>query len=462
MRPSSEDRRETRHVVVKSPAHLRWIAAATLLVLVAVVAACASGGPEPAATGVASTPAAAGATGTPAATSVAGTPAATGTATDARTPTPSPGRGAADRPPSTPGPELRIDRDTSWREVFETLTAAEQACIRDALGDGVRELLARHIMSDGATSESEVAVFACLAPDTARAVFLAAMIAGIEEDFSLGEPERTCLREVVAGLDVPAFMTATIEDDGEAVAESAAAVWKCVPELLVSGLIGDTGALGESERACLREWVRGVDVAALFIALGAGDEAAGVELTLGLLTCAPALLLARVTGEEAGEEAEQCLHELLAGTDLARLADEERDVQQRFFERIEDCARTGAADVPAEASGSADDHADTSEGATSIAVGEDVRGSLESFDDVDFFAFEAERGVLYEINVTLGTLPDSALVLYDRAGNELEFSDDYADSLASRIYWEATYSGTHYLEVWGFDRGSYILRVVVR
>ena len=54
-----------------------------------------------------------------------------------------------------------------------------------------------------------------------------------------------------------------------------------------------------------------------------------------------------------------------------------------------------------------------------------------------------------QIDVTLGTLPDSYLTLYvEMVGPEswsVEPNDDYEDSLASRIIWEAPESGDYYL-----------------
>ena len=78
------------------------------------------------------------------------------------------------------------------------------------------------------------------------------------------------------------------------------------------------------------------------------------------------------------------------------------------------------------------------------------------------FAFEAERGALYQIDVAPGTLTDPVATLYDAGWRELGFNDDHGDSLGARIDWEATYSGTHYIEVWGYDSGSYTLTVIAR
>ncbi|MYE46114.1 MAG: hypothetical protein F4X25_05075 [Chloroflexi bacterium] len=383
---------------------------------------------------------------------------------------PRPPRGAAggDRTPSTTELELTADRGTSWQEVFDTLTAVEQACIREALGDEAQARLARHVFRDDDTEEWEVDIFHCLAPETARAVFLAGLILGVEEEgVELGEEERSCVRGFVATLDVPALIGASLDEDARQLGEVIGAFWSCVPELLfvnAPGGIGDIGDLSEDGRACLREWIRGTDVGALFSALGTGDDAGAVELAVGLFACEPALLVASLGGGEVelDDEAEECLRRLLRETGAAGLADEGGGASLGFFTRWGGGGPAVGVFVLDQAPAGDDDHADTRDGATAIALGEGVRGDVGSFTDSDFFAFEAERGTLYEMKVALGTLTDSVLVLYDARGRELDFNDDHADSLASRIYWEATYSGTHYLEVWGFDIGSYVLQVVAR
>ena len=67
--------------------------------------------------------------------------------------------------------------------------------------------------------------------------------------------------------------------------------------------------------------------------------------------------------------------------------------------------------------------------------------------------------------MTLGTLEDSLLVLWDRDGaTVLESNDDAGGTLASRIQWTAPESGTYYLSVENADfisTGSYTLTVRV-
>lgn len=111
----------------------------------------------------------------------------------------------------------------------------------------------------------------------------------------------------------------------------------------------------------------------------------------------------------------------------------------------------------------ASDHGNDIESATTLAVGESAEGNVDYDDDVDFFAFQAEEGKIYRIDVTLETLGDSYVQLRDIQGLKQTSNDDYGDSLASQIVWEAISSGEHYVEVRnggeGVGTGSYTLAV---
>ena len=108
-----------------------------------------------------------------------------------------------------------------------------------------------------------------------------------------------------------------------------------------------------------------------------------------------------------------------------------------------------------------DDHGDLAREATFVTVGDAVAGVLDHGRDVDYFAFAAERGETYRIDVDLGTLEDSVATLYDSRSRLLEFDDDGGQSFGSRITWTAAESGTYYIAVegWGSDTGSYALTV---
>ena len=141
------------------------------------------------------------------------------------------------------------------------------------------------------------------------------------------------------------------------------------------------------------------------------------------------------------------------------------DVRQQMIE----AGCIDPADLPSVIADGSDDHGNAIDGATSAAVGVDVEGVIDYEGDSDYFRFTAEEGRLYQIDVTLGTLPDSYLSLYvEMVGPEtwgVEANDDYEDSVASRIIWEAPESGNYYIRVNGgvrYDQvGSYTLTVSI-
>ena len=110
-----------------------------------------------------------------------------------------------------------------------------------------------------------------------------------------------------------------------------------------------------------------------------------------------------------------------------------------------------------------DDHGNDIDDATVAAVAVGVGGVIDYEGDSDYFRFTAEEGQLYQIDVVLGSLPDSLLALLGPDGWELTYNDDHGDSPASRVVWEAPASGDYYLavEAGGFDAdvGAYTLTV---
>ncbi|WP_419864438.1 glycine betaine ABC transporter substrate-binding protein [Candidatus Poriferisodalis sp.] len=106
-----------------------------------------------------------------------------------------------------------------------------------------------------------------------------------------------------------------------------------------------------------------------------------------------------------------------------------------------------------------DDHANSQASATFTAVGRSVEGSLDYDGDADYFAFAAVQGELYEITVTSGTLSDPRLTLYDIDEYWLNGNDDYGDSLAPRMFWEASSTDPLFVLVGGYGVGTYTLTI---
>ena len=110
-----------------------------------------------------------------------------------------------------------------------------------------------------------------------------------------------------------------------------------------------------------------------------------------------------------------------------------------------------------------DDHGNDLCSSTAITPDEEITGALHAPIDVDWFTFQAEAGTTHTITVSLSTLADSLLGLWDTKGETvLAVNDDYGQTLGSRIQWTAPESGTYFLDVENSDGvsvGSYTLNI---
>jgi hypothetical protein len=101
-----------------------------------------------------------------------------------------------------------------------------------------------------------------------------------------------------------------------------------------------------------------------------------------------------------------------------------------------------------------DDFGDGIADATHIEVNDTTIGTIESYGDLDWFSFDAEKGVHYSFGTYLDELEDSVLTVYDQNGVEvISFDDDGGPGLASFTSWVSPEAGTYYVEVAAFGNG---------
>ena len=333
-----------------------------------------------------------------------------------------------------------IDQDTTMREVFDTLASAEQACIREALDDDVLESMLDTPVLFANEDGMGPSILSCLDPDTAREFFLsvamATMVAGAEQaglSTKTGKDQQACMRDLLAGVDVAALASEPESDGFEeydvsgliGLSDLSLGLFACIPDLLVASM----GDLTPEQESCVRDLAADVVAGDYRSGLASDPElAAMLESDPALASLGPVLGLS---------------FDLIAcGPDETFDAD--------------------PSPVPGE-SGDAgsDDHADALDWATPVGIGETAPGAINSAGDIDYFVFWAESGRLYQIDVVLGSLPDSTAALYAPDGFELAFNDDYDETTASRIHWYADYTGDHYVAVEGYDgdTGAYALTV---
>ena len=361
-----------------------------------------------------------------------------------------------------------VERDTTWQDVFDTLTPSEQACIRDAVGAGLDRVLMQKILDEDEISQQELALLPCLPPQLIKAVFLTGMIVGMEDDgLEVGEEQEACLQEVVDEVDLAAVVSFITAEDGglQADAENEAQLLQmmddllnCLPRLFDAGVdYADDFADGLEGAAWvwLGEVVEGVvdyegDVD-YFVFEAVRGELYEISVDLGTLSDSVVALF------DAGWVELGWNDDREDGSLASRLW-WRAPVSGDFYVEVSGYGGTGSYWMTVDY---ADDFADGLEGAAWVWLGEVVEGVVDYEGDVDYFVFEAVRGELYEISVDLGTLSDSVVALFDAGWVELGWNDDREDgSLASRLWWRAPVSGDFYVEVSGYGgTGSYWMTV---
>ncbi|MFH1810317.1 MAG: MopE-related protein [Pseudomonadota bacterium] len=110
-----------------------------------------------------------------------------------------------------------------------------------------------------------------------------------------------------------------------------------------------------------------------------------------------------------------------------------------------------------------DDHANTPAGATALAPGQQLAGSIERGGDVDLFVVAARAGVSYTAATALGTLGDTTLeALASDGSTRLAFNDDAGGTYASQLVFSVQTDGPVYLRARAYGAtqiGTYTLRL---
>ena len=379
-----------------------------------------------------------------------------------------------------------IERDTVWQEVFETLTASEQTCIRDAVGTDLDSVLEQRVLAEDGIGQWGGPVFSCLQPPLARFLFLAGVISGMEEEgVEVDEDQESCLEEVLAEMDMDALLSAmaseaATSDDpvqlDNALQLSAMTVGflQCIPELDFS-VEADSDPVATEEAVPVFGYCPVIDYSDQVDGIARVEVGGGVEGVLDYGGDVDVFVFGAVGGElyeidvalgTLGDSVVEVCD--AAGVALAHNDDRVGSLASRVVWRAPASGEfyvgvagygEGSYTLTVADTDVVDDFSDGLEGAGAVEVGGGVEGVLDYGGDVDVFVFGAVGGELYEIDVALGTLGDSVVEVYDAAGVALAHNDDRVGSLASRVVWRAPASGEFYVGVAGYGEGSYTLTV---
>ena len=373
--------------------------------------------------------------------------------------------------------------------MFDRLTPAEQTCIRAKVDSDLESDLGELVFDDTLDIGPPAPdIFECLAPETANPLFVSIAVASIaaEDGFEATDEQVACVSEWVAGIHVPRMVRGITEESPAIFEELIGGFATCMAEIFLPAFLPeaiDVDALTDDEIDCLVGWVGDIGWPDLMTSILANEAH---PLIQGMGECSPELVLAHLMEEwgfgldELTDEERECLEDWMGGHDWptmrAKLYTGDLDSTDALTSaeamglltcvpRLGDSIDTGpetTAVPPAATPTPVDDHADSADGVLQVVtLGKPAPGNIEYEGDKDFFIFQAEEGGLYQIDVALGTLPDSLLALNDPDGDLLALNDDYEGSLASRIVWEAPNSGEYYVAVAGYGTGTYTLTVAL-
>ena len=131
---------------------------------------------------------------------------------------------------ATAGPDAR------WGDLFVAFTESERSCISSELGEEQLALAQESpIYHQGDTQEWEVAIFGCLAQETAAALFPSMIFAQMGQGIELTEQHQACIGELLNGVDIPALVAASLPgatpDQVEPLFALTFGLFTCAPEL---------------------------------------------------------------------------------------------------------------------------------------------------------------------------------------------------------------------------------------
>ncbi len=425
-------------------------------------------------------------------------------------------------PTDSGGDRFDIDADTTWRAVFDTLADGEQACIREDIDEEALEsvLDMTVVPEDEDADQFAQSMFSCVEPETAREFFISALVAdtsawAAEEGTSADSSEETrraCLRRRLADVDLAAWLSETesaemTSEDGELLAGLFACGLDLEMDWTFSGsesececkmingtcdvshcevtvttspaaVSSDPEDAGFDDHADELDWATYAEVGETvqgvmdhegdidyFVFSAFEGENLEIDVELGTLADSTATLY----DDSSFELAYNDDYSDNGDTTASRIHWQAEYTGDHFVAVEGFGGSTGTYTLTVTSDGAGfdtgfDDHADELDWATYAEVGEAVQGVMDHEGDIDYFVFSAFEGEDLEIDVELGTLPDSTATLYDDSSFELAYNDDYSDNgdtTASRIHWQAEYNGDHFVAVEGFggSTGTYTLTV---
>ena len=360
------------------------------------------------------------------------------TVTPANTSTPEP-TATTDTSGEAPGggvPSFDLGAESTVQQAFDTFTAHEQNCIRDSIDSVTLDAaLAESFMDEDSTltEEQEAQFFSCLNEETAGALFIALVVAGVEaEGMKVEEASIACMQKLLQDVKVAALLAAEdyspeAEELQTLISESVACVFSHSTDDHGDDLDNGTAVtVGAAVHGSV-DYAGDVDY---FSFRAEEGELYQIDAALGTLEGSALRLLdsdgliVAYSNDYRDSRASRIIWRAPTAGDYYVFVSEVLG------------SGTGTYTLTIDLSDPiTDDHGDDVDNATAVTVGAAVQGSVDYAGDMDYFSFRAEEGKTYQIHAALGTLENSDLTLLDSHG--LIVADSFASFLDPHIIWEA-------------------------
>ena len=148
--------------------------------------------------------------------------------------------------------------DARWGDLFAAFSDEEQSCIRRELGEEQLALtLDSPVFHEDDTQEWEVAIFGCLAQETAARLFHTLLTAQMGPEVGLTEQNEACIQGLLADADITALVAGSTADATQEQAEALFGFFFGLMGYVPAMADGAPGGVGEQDETRLWSFATG-------------------------------------------------------------------------------------------------------------------------------------------------------------------------------------------------------------
>ena len=139
-----------------------------------------------------------------------------------------------------------LDEDTTWQDVYDTLSSSEQSCVHDMIEEDQLESLLQMKVLREAAEPSEIKAITCLEPKKAEVLYTSAVIASMGD---VSPETEACVNELMAGLELTTFLEfilKTFTGQGEEATEPPEEMFEFMMGMMACGM-GELGSMEDAD-----------------------------------------------------------------------------------------------------------------------------------------------------------------------------------------------------------------------